>query len=106
MKSKYTAKKNNISKKQLKGYSFHDVFGKDLKSTAFKRAYLHEIVRLRFARQTREMRIAKKLTQKDVAQKAKMPQSVIARIESGKHSPSLYTLERIAHVFDKELQLV
>ncbi len=53
----------------------------------------------------RETRIAKKLTQKDVAEKADMPQSVIARVESGKHSPSLYTLERIANVLDKEVQL-
>ena len=100
-------KKQNIPiTKRLKAYSFHDVFGKDLKSATFKRAYIHEIVHLCLARQMREIRIAKKLTQKDVAHKAKMSQSVVARIESGKHSPSLHTIERIANVFDKELQLV
>ena len=106
MKDKNKRKQNIAAKKQLKAYSFHDVFGKDLRSDTFKRPYFHEIVHLRLARQMREMRIAKKLTQKDIAKKAKMPQSVIARIESGKHSPSLYTIERIASVFDKKLQLV
>ena len=96
-------KKNTVLK--LKIYSFQDVFGKKLKSEEFKSAYLQEVTRLRLARQMREMRIAKNLTQKDVAEKARMPQSVIARMESGKHSPSLFTLERIANVFDKEVQL-
>ena len=106
MKDKNKRKQNSARNKQYKAYSFHDVFGKDLKSAAFKSAYLHEMVHLRLARQMRKMRIAKKFTQKDVAQKAKMPQSVVARIESGKHSPSLHTIERIASVFDKKLQLV
>ena len=105
MKDKNKRKQNRAGKKYPKAYSFQHVFGKDLRADGFKSAYLHEIVHLRLARQMREMRIAKKLTQKDVARKAQMPQSVVARIESGKHSPSLYTIERIANVFDKELQL-
>ena len=105
MKDNNKRKQNIVLGKKPKIYSFHGVFGKDLKTRTFKSAYLHELVHLRLARQMREMRIAKKFTQKDVARKAKMPQSVVARIESGKHSPSLHTIERIANVFDKELQL-
>ena len=98
-------KQNSDERKRVKAYSFREVFGQDFKSEAFKDVYLREIVRLRLARQMREMRLARKLTQKDIAEKAKMPQSVVARMESGKHSPSLYTLERIAQVFGKEVQL-
>ena len=98
-------KQNSDERKHLKAYSFREVFGKDFTSGAFRDAYLQETVRLRLARQMREMRLARKLTQKDIAEKAKMPQSVVARMESGKHSPSLYTLERIAQVFGKEVQL-
>ena len=105
MKNESKKKQNNTAKKGFRTYSFRDVFGKDLKSDTFRSAYLQEIVRLRLARQMREMRIAKKLTQKDVAERANMLQSVVARIESGKHSPSLYTLERLANVFHKEVQL-
>lgn len=106
MKNYYSRKQNTATKKLFKTYSFNNVFGKDLKSEKFKKVYYRELVRLRLARQIREMRAAKKLTQKAVAQKAHMPQSVVARIESGKHSASLDTLERIAHVFNKEVQFV
>lgn len=104
MKNEVKRKQNTATQKQLKAYSFDNVFGKDLKSDKFREVYFRELVHLRLARQIREMRTAKKLTQKAVAQKAKMPQSVIARIESGKHSASLDTLERIGHVFNKEVQ--
>jgi len=86
--------------------SFNEVFRKDLKSERFRKVYAQELARLRIARQIREIRTKKKLTQKAVAQKARMPQSVIARIESGKHSISLDTLGRIASVLKKEIQLV
>lgn len=105
MKVTKRRKQNTTKRKQLKTHSFNKVFSKDLQSASFTNTYLKEITRLRLARQMRETRIAKKLTQKDVAEKADMPQSVIARVESGKHSPSLYTLERIANVLDKEVQL-
>jgi len=104
MKNRILAKQNITTKEQIKIHSFNDIFGKDFKSSKFKKIYTHELVRLRLAYQIKSMRTAEKLTQKDVAQKAKMPQSVVARIESGKHNASLDTLERIAHVFNKEVQ--
>lgn len=104
MKNKSRAKQNTVTKRKIKIHSFNDVFGKDLKSDKFKSIYTQELVRLRLARQIKEMRTARRFTQKDVAQKAKMPQSVVARIESGRHSASLDTLERIAHVFNKQVQ--
>ncbi|HEY4510844.1 MAG TPA: helix-turn-helix transcriptional regulator [Candidatus Paceibacterota bacterium] len=57
--------------------------------------------------QIRKLHTAKKLTQKAVAKRAnKMPQSVVARLESGEHSFSLDTLQRLALVFGKEVRLV
>ena len=92
--------------KNIKTYSFNEVFGKKLKSKKFQEAYNEELARLKIAHQIKEMRLKKKLTQKDVAEKVKMPQSVIARIESGTHSYSLGTLYRVAHAFKKEIKLV
>mgnify|MGYP001566956078 CR=1 FL=1 len=106
MKKSSTRKQNIVAQEKLKTYSFADVFGEDLKSGTFRNVYIGELVRLRLARQIREMRTAQKLTQKEVAQKADMPQSVVARIESGRHSASLDTLERIGHVFSKKVQFV
>ena len=89
----------------LKFYSFDDTLKENMKSKVFREAYNEELVRLRLAHQIKEIRLNSKMTQKAVANKAQMPQSVIARIESGKHSFSLGTLSRIAKVFNKEVEL-
>jgi len=91
---------------KIKTYSFNEVFKKNLGSKKFQESYNEESVRLSIANQIREMRHKQKLTQKAVAEKANMPQSVIARIESGTHSYSLGTLQRIAYAFKKEIRLV
>lgn len=90
---------------KIKTHSFNTVFEKDLKSEKFQKAYNEEIARLKLARQIKRMRIRIKMTQKEVANIAKMPQSVVARIESGTHAYSLGTLYRIATVFKKEIIL-
>jgi HTH-type transcriptional regulator / antitoxin HipB len=99
-------KRINVAKnKELKFYTSDEVFTKSFKSQIFRDAYNEELARLRLARQIKEIRLEKRLTQKEVAGKAQMPQSVIARIESGTHSFSLGTLNRIAKVFKKEVAL-
>ena len=91
--------------KGLKFYTHDEVFKKSFKSKVFRDAYNEEVVRLRLAYQIKKIRLEKHLTQKSVATRAQMPQSVIARIESGTHSFSLGTLNRIAKVFNKEVEL-
>ncbi len=51
-------------------------------------------------------RISKKMTQTEVAEKAGVSRTVIARLESGTTNPTLGTLSRVASVFGKELGLV
>ncbi len=93
-------------KKGLIFYDAEDVLKKQMRSKVFRKAYEEEMTRLNLVQQVRGLRLAKKLTQKAVAKRAHMPQSVVARLESGEHSFSLDTLQRIASVFDKEVQLV
>jgi len=90
----------------LEWHSFDEVFGKSSRKKEFRRAYDEEIVRLRLARQIRDIRTTHQMTQLAVAQKSGMPQSVIARIESGDRGISVDTLGRIAHTLGKEVQLV
>ena len=90
----------------LNFYTLEETFKKDMKSKVFRDAYYEELARLNLVGEIKKLRLGSKLTQKSLAQKAKMPQSVIARIESGEHSFSLGTLSRIAKVFNKEIQLV
>ncbi len=100
-------KKNSIVKNQknLKFNTLEDVLTKNFKSKSFQKEYNEELVRLKVIYQIKKIRLEKKLTQKDLARKANMSQSVIARIESGTHGFSLGTLNRIAKVFNKEVKL-
>ncbi len=91
--------------KKIKFHSLEEVFKKN-NSKKFKLAYEGELARLKLVKQIRETRQTKHLTQKVLAEKAEMPQSVIARIESGRHNPSMETLQRVAQVMGKEIQLV
>lgn len=106
MKNRDKTQINRTSNKELKWYTFEQVFKKASTTKTFEKGYSEEINRIRLAKRIREIRKLKKLTQTDVALKAHMPQSVIARIESGEHSISLDTLNRIAHALGKEVALV
>ncbi len=96
-----------LRKKGLVFYTADEVFGKlSDKSEEYRQAYDEEMARLKLVGQIRKLRAARRFTQKVLAEKAQMPQSVIARLESGEHSVSLGTLARIARVFNKEIELV
>ena len=96
-----------IAKNQiLRWHSFDQVFKKASKKKEFKASYNAESSRLRLAKRIRELRTVLRLSQKIVAQRAGMPQSVIARVESGGKGITLDTLGRIAHAFGKEVELV
>jgi len=94
-----------ISKKksQLKFYTLEQTFKK--RGKAFERGYAAESTRIALAKKIREERDKKRLTQIAVARKANMPQSVIARIESGEHGISVDTLARVAHALGKKVTI-
>ena len=95
-----------ITGKELKVYTFEQVLKKAMKSKDFRKAYAEERARLQLAFNIRTSREAKKMTQAAVAHKANMPQSVIARLESGTHSVSVDTLNKVAHALGKQIELV
>lgn len=82
------------------------VIEKKLKNKQFRKSFSEETSRLQLAHEIKALRQKRKMTQGQVAAKASMPQSVIARIESGTHSFSITTLYKIAMVFDKQIGLV
>ena len=96
-------------KKQIKKHNFTSLdklIQKKLKKESFRSSFSEEMGRLQLAHKIKTLRQKRKMTQKEVAEKADMPQSVIARIESGSHSFSIVTLHKIARVFDKQISLV
>ena len=54
----------------------------------------------------RDRRIAKNLTQEQLAEASKIPQAMICRIEKGKANPTRDTLSRLAKALDLRLALV
>ncbi|MCF7833980.1 MAG: helix-turn-helix domain-containing protein [Candidatus Pacebacteria bacterium] len=99
-------KKNKKIKSPLKLYSSKDVFDQFSKSKFYQKVYYEEISRLYLVKKIRNTRIQKKMTQKTIAEKTKLPQSFISRIESGKHSFSLGTLYKISKALGKKIELV
>lgn len=95
-----------MAQKLPKTITFEQILKKQLKSPKFKEAYNEELFRLKIASEIKSLRLQKKLTQESFAKKAQMPQSVVARIEGGKHSISLGTLNRVAQALGKRVQLV
>ncbi|MCL4405003.1 helix-turn-helix domain-containing protein [Patescibacteria group bacterium] len=76
------------------------------KNPEFKKAFTEEMSRLKLAHDIRILRQQRRMTQGEVARKAEMPRSVIARIESGTHNFSIATLHKLASVFDRKIRLV
>ncbi|MEK7609950.1 MAG: helix-turn-helix transcriptional regulator [Patescibacteria group bacterium] len=89
----------------LKFFTTEETFAKSMKSPDFRKEYEDEVARLKLVRQIKDLRLAQHMSQKKMASKANMSQSIIARIESGRHSFSVLTLYRIAKVFGKEVKL-
>ena len=56
-----------------------------------------------FGKKVEEARIVKRLTQKELADKAGVLQNTISRIENGRFNPGLDILQRIAEALGMEL---
>lgn len=65
-----------------------------------------ENTRKRIGREIVEMRVIRKMTQEDVANKAGLRPNHISRIENGKFSVGLDTLAKIAGALDCSIELV
>ncbi|KKW17285.1 MAG: putative transcriptional regulator [Candidatus Magasanikbacteria bacterium GW2011_GWA2_50_22] len=98
--------KTPLTRKDLKWHTIEEVFGEVSATKEFQKGYKEESARIKLAARIRETRIAKKMTQEDVAEKASMQQSVIARLESGEHGVSVDTLSKVANALGKQIALV
>lgn len=65
-----------------------------------------ENTRKRIGREIAEMRVIRKMTQEDVANKAGIRPNHISRIEHGKYSVGLDTLVKIAGALDCRFELI
>ncbi len=92
---------------KTKRIALKGVLKKEMKDAEFKFYFERERAISEIARLVRDGRLKAGLTQKDLAEKAKTSQTVIARLESGtdQRIPSLDLLERIAHALKARLMV-
>jgi DNA-binding XRE family transcriptional regulator len=85
---------------------FSDIKKRALKDPAVKAAYDALEPEYKLAESIIRARLAKKLTQVELAKRAGVSQTVIARIESGTNNPTISTVSRVANALGKEIRLV
>ena len=86
-------------------YTLQDHLIESLKSPAFRKAWEASEVEYQLSRQVIAERLKRKMTQMDLAKKAKTTQAVISRIERMGENASVGLLKRIAAAFGSRLKV-
>lgn len=90
---------------KIREYTFRDDLKKRLKDPEFKKAWEKSELEYQLATQLIEARLAKNLSQRDLARKMKTSQAVVSRLESMNANPSLSLLKRITQALDVKLTI-
>jgi ribosome-binding protein aMBF1 (putative translation factor) len=86
-------------------YTLEDHLQESLKDSAFRAAWEASEVEYQLSRQIIAQRLKRKMTQKQLAVKAKTTQAVISRLERMTTNVSVELLKRIADAFDTHLKV-
>ena len=89
----------------IKIYTLKDHLEESLKDPVFRREWEKSEVEYQLSRQIIAARLEKKMTQKELADKADTTQAVISRIERMATNTSIELLKRIASAFDTRLRV-
>lgn len=85
--------------------NFDDILAEELKNPKFKKEWDRLEPAYQAQRALIKARIETKMSQRQLAKKAKTTQAVISRIENMTVSPSINLLQRIAEAFGKKLEI-
>ncbi len=86
-------------------YTFQDDLKKRLKDPRFRQLWKESEVEYQLARKLIERRLMQKISQRELAKKAKTTQAVISRVESMDSNPSLGLLKKLAKALDSRLEI-
>ncbi len=86
-------------------YTLQDDLKKRFKNPEFLRLWKESEVEYQLARYLIKKRLMKKISQRDLAKKAKTTQAVISRVESMNLNPSLKFLKKLAKALDSRLEI-
>ncbi len=84
-------------------YTFDDHLKESLKDPEFKKAWEESEPEYNLACKLIEARLAKKMSQRELAKRINTSQAVISRIEAMNANPSISLLKRIASALDSKL---
>lgn len=85
--------------------TFKEHLEEQMKDPAFRKAWEETELSHQVARALIKLRIDLNLTQEELAKRAGVPQSVIARLESGRYLPSLRSVQKIARKLGLQVRL-
>jgi len=88
-----------------KFYTFENHLKESLSDPEFKKSWDQSEPEYLLAKELIEKRLAKNLSQRDLAKKTNTTQAVISRIETMHANPSLSLLKRIAQTLGVKLQI-
>ncbi|OGM76601.1 hypothetical protein A2188_03265 [Candidatus Woesebacteria bacterium RIFOXYA1_FULL_43_9] len=88
-----------------KYYTFEQHLKESLKDPEFRKVWEDSETEYQLSRQLIEKRLAQKMSQRQLAKKAKTTQAVICRIETMDANPSLSLLKKIAVALGSKIQV-
>ncbi|MEK7119287.1 MAG: helix-turn-helix transcriptional regulator [Patescibacteria group bacterium] len=88
-----------------KFYTHEELHEKWMKDPEFRREYEKLEPEFQIARQMIDARIEQKMTQEELARRAKTGQAVISRLEGMNARPSLSLLTRVARALSTKIQI-
>ena len=89
----------------MRKYIFEQHLKESLKNPEFKKAWEESELEYQLSRVLIEERLAKNISQRDLAKKANTTQAVISRIEAMNSNPSIGLLKRLAQALGTKLKI-
>lgn len=86
-------------------YTLEDDLKKRLKNPAFRKAWEDSELEYQLGKALIEKRLARRLSQRELAEKAHTTQAVISRVEAMNSNPSLNLLKRLANALGVKLKI-
>lgn len=88
-----------------RGTTLRQYLREEMKDPEFRRLYEAADIELRVALEITKAREAKKMSQRELAAALKTRQQTVSRIERGSQNVTIQTLDRIARVLGRDLQV-
>ena len=92
-------------KRKGRGTTLRQYLREEMKDPEFRRLYEAADIELRVALEITKAREAKKMSQRELAAALKTKQQTVSRIERGAQNVTIETLDRIARVLGRDLQV-